>query len=172
MHYGRAARACPAGVDCSGEFRRLTADGGERSRCVSSLNNFNTNPLNRFSPHVSGWGEPIGFRQRDLSALQATWMPEQGRSVREANGASTEGDRAGQLGGTNTSQASAHEVSHDTRKKIFEKKKTGLRKTVLRVLRSSTRKEVAADQPHRTRRNREGGIGEVVKGYTMKWLQR
>ena len=35
------------------------------------------------SPHMSGWVEPIGFQQPNLSALQAIRMPEQGRSAQE-----------------------------------------------------------------------------------------
>ena len=36
-----------------------------------------------------------------------------------------------------------------------------LRKTVQRVRRSHSKKEVATTEPHRTRRNRNDGIGEV-----------
>ena len=50
-------------------------------RRVSLVNTFNTTPLDPFSPHMSGWIEPI--RQPDLPALQAIRKPEQGRSVRE-----------------------------------------------------------------------------------------
>ena len=59
-----------------------------------------------------------------------------------------------------TSQVSADNVSEDTQEKIPEpRKRQGCAKTVLRVLRIRTTKEVAAEEPSRTRRIRKYEIG-------------
>ena len=53
----------------------------ERLSGVSPTNNFNTNQLNTFSPHISGGqSQSIGLRQLDLLAIR---LPEHGRLVRE-----------------------------------------------------------------------------------------
>ena len=59
-----------------------------------------------------------------------------------------------------TSQVSADDVSEDAEGKISEpRKRQGCAKTALRVLRIRTTKEVAAEEPSRTRRIRKYGIG-------------
>ena len=68
-----------------------------------------------------------------------------------------------------TSQVSADNVSEDTQEKILEPRKTqGCAKTVPRVLRIRTTKEVAAEEPSRTRRIRKYGIGKVMKAPAIK----
>ena len=78
-----------------------------------------------------------------------------------------------------TSQVSTDRVSEGTHKKISEledaiaalraensirtKQETWLCKNRLRVLRNGNRKEVAAEELHRTRRNRKDEIGKVMK---------
>ena len=59
-----------------------------------------------------------------------------------------------------TSQVSADNVSEDAQGEISEpRKRQGCAKTVLRVLRIRTTKEVAAEEPSRTRRIRKYEIG-------------
>ena len=94
--YGEAAWAGSDGTDCTESLRKHPVCRSyrmdKRFWSVSPTGDFNAQRINSFSPHVSGWVEPIAVRQPDLSALQAVRLREQGDVSREQMAQALRGD--------------------------------------------------------------------------------
>ena len=115
-------------------------------------------------------------------ASEKLWGKAVADAARFAEQARNEGETS-RIAELRMSKLITNKVSEDTQKKMSEsaeaiatlRAENGIKasrrrrsKKVLRVLRSTTRKGVAADEPHRTRTHREERIGEVTKGCRIK----